>query len=264
MGDQPGGHEVGERLYVPGDSVLHRMPAHLKIISMLTTLLVVVATPGRFYWAFTGYALLVAALVAVARIPVPTLLSRMAVEIPFVVFALLMPFFGSGPRIDVGPLSLSEAGLLAAWTLLAKATIGVALSVVLGATTTTSQMVEGLRRMHLPDLLVQIFASMVRYVHVVSAEAARMSRARQARGFTATGPRAWPVLGRSLGTLFIRSYERGERVHLAMLSRGYTGTMPVLHPPQAASRATAAAAAAPPLFAAAVLAAATAVAGVFA
>jgi cobalt/nickel transport system permease protein len=54
----------------------------------------------------------------------------------------------------------------------------------------------------------------------------RMKVARESRGFTARNPRHWPVLARSAGALFIRSYERGERVHLAMLSRGYTGRMP--------------------------------------
>ena len=55
-----------------------------------------------------------------------------------------------------------------------------------------------------------------------------MRIARESRGFDARDVRHWPVLARSAGALFIRSYERGERVHLAMLSRGYTGTMPRL------------------------------------
>jgi cobalt/nickel transport system permease protein len=74
---------------------------------------------------------------------------------------------------------------------------------------------------------VQIMAFMVRYLEVVTGEMQRMKVAREARGFRASNPRHWPVLARSAGALFIRSYERGERVHLAMLSRGYTGTMPV-------------------------------------
>jgi cobalt/nickel transport system permease protein len=53
-----------------------------------------------------------------------------------------------------------------------------------------------------------------------------MKIGRESRGFSARNPRHWPVLARSAGALFIRSYERGERVHLAMLSRGYTGKMP--------------------------------------
>jgi cobalt/nickel transport system permease protein len=64
---------------------------------------------------------------------------------------------------------------------------------------------------------------MVRYLDVVTDEMRRMKVARESRGFTARNPRHWPVVARSAGALFIRSYERGERVHLAMLSRGYTG-----------------------------------------
>jgi cobalt/nickel transport system permease protein len=55
---------------------------------------------------------------------------------------------------------------------------------------------------------------------------ARMKVARESRGFRARTVRAWPVLATTAGALFIRSYERGERVHLAMLSRGYDGSMP--------------------------------------
>jgi cobalt/nickel transport system permease protein len=67
---------------------------------------------------------------------------------------------------------------------------------------------------------------MVRFLEVVTTEMRRMRIARESRGFTARNPRHWPVLARSAGALFIRSYERGERVHLAMLSRGYTGKLP--------------------------------------
>jgi cobalt/nickel transport system permease protein len=59
---------------------------------------------------------------------------------------------------------------------------------------------------------------MVRYVEVVGGELRRMSIARPPAGSTRS-PRHWPVLARALGALFVRSYERGERVHLAMLSR---------------------------------------------
>jgi len=57
-----------------------------------------------------------------------------------------------------------------------------------------------------------------------------MRIARESRGFSHSSLRQWKALARSAGALFIRSYERGERVHLAMLSRGYTGTLPVTHP----------------------------------
>jgi cobalt/nickel transport system permease protein len=60
-----------------------------------------------------------------------------------------------------------------------------------------------------------------------------MRIARESRGFQARDIRQLPVLARSAGALFIRCYERGERVHLSMLSRGYTGRMPALGVPAA-------------------------------
>jgi cobalt/nickel transport system permease protein len=67
---------------------------------------------------------------------------------------------------------------------------------------------------------------MLRYVNVVNDEMERMKVARDSRGFEATGLKHWKVLATAAGALFIRSYERGERVHLSMLSRGYEGVLP--------------------------------------
>ena len=74
--------------------------------------------------------------------------------------------------------------------------------------------------------MVQIASFMLRYVNVISDEMERMKIARQSRGFDATGVKHWKVIATSAAALFIRSYERGERVHLAMLSRGFDGELP--------------------------------------
>jgi len=150
----------------------------------------------------------------------------MLVETPFVLFALAMPFLTPGDRIEVLGLPLSVAGLWGAWNVLAKATLGVVTSILLAATTDLRMLLLGLERLRMPALLVQIMTFMVRYSDVVTDELHRMRIARAARGFVARDLRALPVLARSAGALFIRSYERGERVHLAMLSRGYTGQLP--------------------------------------
>jgi len=77
--------------------------------------------------------------------------------------------------------------------------------------------------------MVQIASFMLRYVNVVNDEMERMKIARESRGFEATGMKSWKVLATAAGALFIRSYERGERVHLSMLSRGYEGVLPQEH-----------------------------------
>nr|BFE86063.1 hypothetical protein GCM10020093_086640 [Planobispora longispora] len=133
-------------------------------------------------------------------------------------------------------LSLSLPGLWAAWNILAKATLGVVASVLLAATTEPRMLLLGAQRLRLPPLMVQIAMFMLRYMDVILDEMRRMRVARESRGFTARDVRHIPVVARSAGALFIRSYERGERVHLAMLSRGYTGSMPVIHDLTASAR----------------------------
>ncbi|MCZ7414743.1 MULTISPECIES: cobalt ECF transporter T component CbiQ [unclassified Streptomyces] len=215
-------------LYRHGHSPVHRLPAHCKTVATLAFVLAVVSTPRTAVWAFGGYALLLAAVAVAARVPPGFLLRRMLVEVPFVVFAVLLPFLAEGPRVEWLGLSLSESGLWSAWNILAKGTLGVAGSVLLAATTELRDLLLGLRRLRLPALLVQIAAFMVRYLDVIAGELRRMRIAQASRGLDARGLRQWGTLARTAGALFIRSYERGERVHLAMLSRGYTGAMPDL------------------------------------
>lgn len=214
------GEPHGHTLHFHAHSPIHRLPAHLKLVALLGFVLLVVATPNHWYWAFGVHLLVLLAVVRVSGVPLRHLLPRMLIETPFVVFALLIPFVSHGPRVEVLGVAVSEPGLLAAWGLLAKGTLGVLASLVLASTTEAHHVVEGLRRLRLPGQLVDILGFMVRYLEVIAGEVRRMRLGMEARGFTARSPRHWLVLARSIGALFIRSYERGERVHLAMLSRG--------------------------------------------
>lgn len=211
-------------LYLPGTSALHRLPPQVKIVAALSFVLIVVATPRHLWWVFFGYAVVVAGLVAASGLGARTVLRRMVVEVPFVAFAVLLPFVGLGPQVSLGPLSLSEEGLWSAWNILAKATIGVAVAVVLSATTAAADFVAGLARLGLPTVMVQMAGFMVRYSEVVVAESTRMRTAMAARGMRISHIGAWPAVATSLGALFIRTYERGERIQLAMLARGFDGT----------------------------------------
>ena len=215
----------GHRLHFHGHSPLHRAPAHLKVAGLVVFMLVVVATPVAWTAAFVGFAAVLVVLVALSGVPVPYLARRMVVETPVLLFAALLPFVAVGPRVEVLGVSVSEAGLLAAGGLIVKATLGVLASLLLAATTDPRDLLVGLERLRVPAQLVQIMGFMIRYLDVVTDELRRMRTARESRGFTARDPRHWPVIGRSAGALFIRSFERGERVHLAMISRGYDGSV---------------------------------------
>lgn len=218
------GHDVGERFYLHRHTPVHALPVHLKLLATVGFVLVAVLTPVTWYPAFAGYAVLLVALVIIAQLPWRAVAVRTLIEVPFVLFAFLLPFFVPGPRVEILGIAMSQPGLEQAFGILAKGTIGVVATVILASTSTVSDLLKGLQRLRVPAAFIHIATFMLRYANVVTDEMRRMRVARESRGFMATGVRSWPVLGQSAGALFIRSYERGERVHLAMLSRGFTGT----------------------------------------
>ena len=221
-----GGHS--HPLYRDGNSPLHRLPAEVKIVCLVVFVLAVVATPRELFWPFGIFALILLATWWVARLPLQWILPRMLIEAPFIVLAVLLPFAEGGERVNVAGLQLSVAGLYAAWGIVIKGTLGVAASLTVAATTTARELPVALSRLRVPALIVSVLTLMIRYIAVLSAEARRMRVARISRG---DSPRMLHQVGataKTVGALFLRSYERGERVYLAMLSRGFDGRVPPL------------------------------------
>ncbi len=220
------GHDVGERLYLHRHSIVHSLPPHVKIVAAFMFLFVVISTSITQWQLFIFYFSLILLTLTVAKIPIKLAATRSLIEIPFVLFAVLMPFFGTGEQFSIGPVDLYRAGLLAGLSIVGKGTIGVLIAIILSTSTTAREILRGLEKLKLPQLMVQIASFMLRYVNVVTDEMERMRVARASRGFEATGIKHWKILATAAAALFIRSYERGERVHLAMLSRGYDGVLP--------------------------------------
>ncbi len=216
----------GHRLHYHGHSAVHRAPAHLKLVTLVGFMLVVVATPHTAYVGFAVEAALLLVVVGLSRVPPTYLGKRMVIEVPFALFAVLVPFVATGPRTEVLGLTVSQPGLIAGTALLVKGTLGVLASLTLAATTEPGDVLRGLQRLRMPELIVQIMGFMIRYLDVVTGELGRMTIAMRSRGCDPRSPRHWPTLAKAMGALFVRSYERGERVHLAMLSRGYDGSLP--------------------------------------
>ncbi len=218
----------GHRWFVHGHSPVHELAPEAKVAATVLFVLAVVVTPREAFWAFGLYVAIIVAVALVAAVPLGRLARRLVIELPFLAFAFFLPFIGGGERVQVGFLSLSVAGLWGAWNILIKGTLGVAATALLGATTTVPELLRGLERLHMPKPIVAITSFMVRYGDVITDDMRRMKVARESRGYD---PRwLWQVraVATSAGALFIRSYERGERVYVAMLSRGYDGALPDL------------------------------------
>ena len=213
-------------LYVHEHSPVHRLAPQVKIVAAFAYVLAVAVTPRDAIWAFLLDATALAVVVRLARIPLGFLLARMMVVAPFLALAVLMPFVAVGEQVRFLGLSLAVEGLWGGFNVVVKALLGAATSVTLAATTEVPRLLRGLERLHLPSVITQIAAFMVRYLEVVVGEVARQRVAMTARAYD---PRwLWQVraIAACSGTLFVRSFERGERVHAAMVARGYEGVMP--------------------------------------
>ena len=215
-------------LHVPGTSRVHALAPEAKLVGLLAFVVAVALTPRRAVGAFAVDLLIIGAVIAATRIGVRVVVRRLAVIAPFVAFAALVPFIAGGDTVEVMGLALSREGLWASFGVVAKAGLGALASIVFASTTPVPDVVRALDRLRVPSVVVAIVAFMFRYLDLLLDQLRRMRRAMVAR---CHDPRwLWQVrpVASSAGTLFVRSYERGERVHQAMLARGYTGTMPAL------------------------------------
>ena len=170
-------------------------------------------------------------------------LSRGAfVAFPFLLAALPLVFIRSGDPLggfSIGPweLTVSGQGLREFATIALKSWLSVQVALLLTFTTPFHDLVDALRRLRLPLVMVGIISFMYRYLAVLGEEGSRMLRARAARsavaagGARAGGSIAWRArtTGGMVGALFLRSYERSERIYAAMQARGFEGTLRHLH-----------------------------------
>ena len=225
-------------LSVPGPSPVHAAAPHVKLVATLLFVVAVVCTPRQQVWAFAVHAALLVGVAALARVPARALLPRLVIELPFLAFALFLPFVAHGERTEVlGLVAVSVDGLWGAWNLLAKGLLGLTASLLLVATTPTDDLLRGLEKLGAPPVVTAIAGSMLRYLGVVEGQMRRMQVARISRGHDPRWIWQARAVASTVGALFVRTFERGERVHLAMVSRGYAGSMPAVRPLPAASAA---------------------------
>lgn len=220
-------HEVG----VTGDlnSPIHRLDPRAKLIGLAGVTVVAVSTPLHAWPAYVACAAVLVVTAALARVRPGTFWRRMRVILPLVLFVgVFVPFVREGDPVDLGPFTVSEQGLATFATVSVKAILGTFSAVLLGATTSFPDVLHALERLKAPRLLVLIAAFMYRYLFVIVDEVARMRAALASRGYAPRHALQAQAIGRVATALFLRTYERAERVHLAMLARGWNHAMPRL------------------------------------
>jgi cobalt/nickel transport system permease protein len=220
--------------YVEGGSIFHRSDARLKFVLTIAAILSISLLPvGAF--AALGIAWLVLVTCSATAGLGPFRLSRAAViALPFTLAAF--PLIFTRPEdilgtVALGPLTLtiSGEGLRMFATIATKSWLSVQVALLLAFTTPFHDLVDALRELRLPRIMVAIISFMYRYLAVLTDEASRMLRARDARSADPDGRGGgsirWraTVTGRMVGSLFLRAYERSERIYAAMQARGFEG-----------------------------------------
>jgi cobalt/nickel transport system permease protein len=193
--------------------------------------------PAGAWRALAVLAVVVALGLWSARLPVSALARRVGQALPFFLLpALTLPVSVPGPTaLELGPLTLSEPGLLRATEIVLRATLAVSAVAIVISVTRATDLLRALDGLPLPRLVKSSLALGYRYVYLLNDELERTARAIRSRMGNASRFRLWRARAATLAHLLLRAHDRGERIHAAMLSRGYRDHLPTLRPATAVS-----------------------------
>lgn len=208
----------------------HRLAVHTRVLCTVLFVFATALTPHGQWWTWGLYAIGLLGLIGLSQITVLALLQRVAVEFVFVGVVLLGTLFQDGGDVvwQWGWLTITTTGLTVLGSVTIKVLLCLSMLNLLILTTSIPSLLHGLRQLNVPPLLIAISAAMYRYIGVLVTELTTMRRAAISRNLFSS--RRWHrlAIGNMIGALFVRTYERGDRIHQAMLSRGYTGLPPIV------------------------------------
>ena len=200
-----------------GNGPLDRLDPRIKLLAAMGFVVAVVLTPIG-WWRTLGFeAAALALVVGVSRVGFVAVAFRWLAFAPLVGFLAMVIAPGHPARSSLGYWPVVGSIAL-------KNSMAFLMIATLSAVTPFPKMLDGMRRLGVPTVLVATLQFMVRYVQVLADELGRMVQARRARSFRRSGL-DYGILTGLIGVLFVRAMERGERVHAAMLARGWDGTI---------------------------------------
>lgn len=228
--------------YFQAESPIHRLDPRVKVVVTVLFIVSNALLPDGAWPAFlASWGLLLLAGLA-ARVGLGYTFKRSFIALPFALAAVTVIFTLPGRpavALTLGPWNLvaTDAGLIRFLSIVVRSWLSVQMAILLTATTQFPDMMHALHHLRVPGLLVAVISFMYRYLFVLSDEALRLLRAREARsarpaGGGGGGPLIWRarVAGSMVGQLFLRSYERSDRVYNAMLARGFQGQLLTMNP----------------------------------
>lgn len=202
-------HHAFIDIYAGLDTPLHRLDAKIKTIFLITFLLLIILSPIRWIMLFLIYGLATIALIYFSRVPMKFIFKRIFEIMPFIVIITFSSLF-------------RERGYLLFLNCMVKATLAMLLILVISSTTRFVHLLKALEQLKMPKLFIHLLSFMYRYSFLLEDQFLRTRRSYESRNINGKNNfKKVKILSNILGTVFIHTYERAERVYLAMCARGY-------------------------------------------
>ena len=215
-------------LEIHSNSLLSQLKPEVKIVSTFMIVLSIAFLSLENTVSIMVQTLIVLIMINLSKIKVSTYFKRLSIDIPFVLFALFLPFLSKGDNtvmFELFSLRIYETGFYEMISILIKITLCVSLAIVLTATTSNIEIIYGLQKLKISPLLISILSFAIRYIDVFIDEFKRVKVAMKSRGYDQKGLRGLKPIAYASGAMLIRGYERGERVYNSMISRGFNGSI---------------------------------------
>jgi cobalt/nickel transport system permease protein len=205
-----------------GDTALHRLDPRAKVLTTFIFIMAVVSFGRYEVTALFPFFIFPAAMVALGNLPVGYILKKIGIILPVaVVVGLFNPVFDREILVRLGPLVIS-GGWLSCVSIVVRAMLTVGAAIILVGVTGFTAICHALDRFGMPRVFVVQLLFLYRYLFVLAEEGARASRAREVRSFGKRGATAGSYAS-LVGHLLLRTWQRAEQIHMAMLGRGFTG-----------------------------------------
>jgi cobalt/nickel transport system permease protein len=228
--------------YHHGHSPVHDLDPRIKVIVTVAFILSNALLPDGAWLAFGLAWLFILFANHMSGLGLWFTFRRSFIALPFALAAITVLFSMPGQPVASfnflrWDLVITNTGLLRFVSIVTRSWLSVQMAILLVAVTEFPKIVHALTHLRVPAVLTTIISFLYRYLFVLTDEVLRMMRARQSRSAAATGRKSggsvmWRarIAGNMAGQLFLRSYERSDRIYNAMLSRGYRGELMTIHP----------------------------------
>jgi cobalt/nickel transport system permease protein len=208
---------------------IHRLDPRVKLLTTLAFIITVISFPKYAIGSLLPFVLYPVVLLALGNVPLRYLAKKILIAVPFAFFiGIFNPLLDRQVMAHLGPLAIS-GGWISFASIMLKFVLTVSAALILVAVTGFHKVSFALERLGLPRAFALQLLFLYRYLFVLGDEAARLVRARALRSFNGRGL-GFRTYSSMLGHLLLRTLDRAQRLHRAMLSRGFDGEIRLLRP----------------------------------